>query len=162
MAESLHSTLRIAGRVRIVTRSLDGRVLRDSGFIPNQITNAGAAAIASWLTGVPNRGASGQAIPYPASMELGDGTGTPSATDTDLFSPNVATNIHVTQSGPVAGSPLVAQWVGVWGPQYGPYNGSEIGLLNSQGVLYAHLLATIDLTTTASTAVTWQWVLSPE
>lgn len=159
MAQTLHSTLRIAGRVRIVTRSLDGRILRDSGFVPNQITNAGAAAIAQWLTGSPNRGASGQAVPYPAYMELGDGTGTPAATDTDLFHPNPATNVHVTQSGPVAGSPLTAQWTAVWGSSYGPYSATEAGLLSASGVLWAHTLATVDLSADSSTSIQWQWQL---
>ncbi|NMP20788.1 hypothetical protein [Sulfobacillus harzensis] len=153
-------SLRLTGRVRIVTRSPDGRMLRDSGWIANQICNGGAAAVVAWLTSTPNRGASSQAVPYPAYMELGDGTGTPAATDTDLFSPNVATQIHVTQAGPAPGNPLVAQWVGVWGPSYGPYNASEAGLLSADGTLWSHILATIDLTTTASTVVTWQWVLS--
>lgn len=160
MPTLLHATLTLRGRIRIVTRSLDGQLLTDSGWIANQITNAGAAAVVAWLTGTPNRGQASVAIPYPAYMELGDGSGTPAATDTDLFSPNVATNIHVTQSGPSATNPLIAEWVAVWGPQYGPYNATEIGLLSQSGTLFSHLLATIDLTTTASTAVTWQWQLS--
>ena len=160
MSHRLHDTLRIKGRVRIVTHALDGRILRDIGWTPNQICNGGAAAIAQWLTSTPNRGQSTVAVPYPAFMELGDGTGTPAPTDTDLFSPNVATNVHVTQSAPMAGSPLIAQWVGVWGPSYGPYSATEIGLLNSAGTLFAHLLATIDLTASTSTSVAWQWQLS--
>ena len=160
MASRLQSSLHLTGRIRIVQRDLPGDVIRDSGWIENQICNGGASALAQWLCGVPNRGQAAVAIPYPAYMELGNGTGTPAATDTDLFNPNVATNIHVTQSQPSATNPLIAEWVGVWGPSYGPYNATEAGLLNTNGTLWSHLLATIDLTTTSSTAVTWQWVLS--
>jgi hypothetical protein len=154
------STLTLTGRVRIVTRSLDGDLLTDSGWIANQICNGGASAVVSWLCGVPNRGQASVAIPYPAYMELGDGSGTPAATDTDLFSPNTSTNVHVTQATPSASNPLIAEWTAVWGPQYGPYSATEIGLLSASRTLFSHLLATIDLTTTASTAVTWQWQLS--
>lgn len=160
MHTPFHSALTLTGRIRVVQRDLTGRVLRDSGYVPNQITNGGASAVAAWLTGSPNRGVASQAIPYPAYMELGDGTGTPAPTDTDLFSPNVATNIHVTQAGPVAGSPLVAQWTAVWGPSYGPYSATEAGLLGSNGTLWSHIMATIDLSSDTSTALTWQWQLT--
>ena len=160
MHSIIHSALTLSGRIRVVQRDLAGRVLRDSGYVSNQITNGGASAVVAWLTGSPNRGVASQAIPYPAYMELGDGTGTPAATDTNLFSPKVATYIAVSQAAPNATNPLIAEWTAVWGPSYGPYSGSEIGLFSRAGTLYAHLLATIDLTTTSSTAVTWQWVLS--
>lgn len=136
-----------------------GRLIREQ-TLGNQITNGGAAAVAQWLCGVPNRGQASIAVPYPAYMELGDGTGTPAPTDTDLFSPNVATNIHVTQSAPSASNPLIAEWVGVWGPSYGPYSAGEIGLLSAQGTLFSHVMAPINLSASTSTSVTWRWATS--
>ena len=161
MPDLIHSDLRIKGQVRIVTRDVwDGRVLRDTGFMPNQITNGGASAIVAWLTSTPNRGASASTILWPSHMELGDGTGTPAPTDTDLFSPNATTLVAVTQAGPTPGNPLVAEWTGVWGSNYGPYNATELGLKNAAGTLFAHTMASIDLTSGTTTSVLWQWTLS--
>ena len=151
--------VRLVGRVRVVTQALDGRALRDTGWRPNQIVNGGAAALAAWLTGTINQGTAPSAVPYPAFMELGSGTTTPAPTDTDLANPNVATYISVSQSAPVAGSLTIAQWVGVWGPQYGPYNATECGLFNSDGTLFSRLLATVDLSADTTTTLQWQWVV---
>ena len=63
MHSTLHSSLTVSGRIRVVQRDLAGRVIRDSGDLPNQITNGGATAVVAWLTGSPNRGVASQAIP---------------------------------------------------------------------------------------------------
>lgn len=160
MLHTVHSPLTLAGRIRVVQRDLAGQIIHDSGWLANQITNGGASAVVAWLTGSPNRGVASQAIPYPAYMELGDGSGTPGASDTGLFSPSTATYIRVSQAAPSASHPLIAEWTAVWGPSYGPYSATEIGLFSHAGTLFSHLMATIDLTTTSSTAVTWQWQLS--
>lgn len=160
MDHGMQSRLTIIGHVRIVQTDAAHKILRDSGWQANQITNGGASALAAWLTGSPNRGNASQALPYPAYMELGDGSGTPTASDTGLFSPSTATYIHVSQAAPSASNPLIAEWTAVWGPSYGPYSATEVGLFSKSGTLFAHLMATIDLTTTSSTAVTWQWQLS--
>ena len=154
---TLSGTLALRGRVRLITRSAaDGRLLADSGWLPNTICNPAANAIAAWLTGTGNIGY--QPVPFPSYAELGTGSGTTAPTDTALFQPVASTNVKAQILGPNATTPSTAQWIFVWGPQYGPLNATEIGLFDGNGLMFAHIAGlTIDLATTTSTSLQWAW-----
>lgn len=156
------SGLTVTGRVRIITRRLtDGRILQDQ-TVPNQITYYAANVLAAWFTGTINRGP--QAIHFPNYMELGTGSGTPSPSDTALFNGVSATSTPCTQLAVVNGTPNSPQWVAVWGgANAGTIAGtySEVGLFDADGHLFAHVAGlTIEVSTSTTTAIEWQWTLS--
>ena len=141
----------VTGRVRIVTREIHtGRIVYDSGWSANTVTNGYLAALA---------GASlGQAMSPATQTELGTGTGTPAVTDTSLFTPDSAT-ILTCSSLTLPASPInTAQWVSVYTGPSGSF--TEVGLLAKDGTLYAHKLATVSITSGTQTTVTWQITLS--
>ncbi len=144
-----------SGRVRWVQTDRTGTVVFDSGWHHNVTTNYAAGAIAQWLTGTNNTGYN-PVLP-PTKMQLGTGAGTPSPTDTGLFAPVAATLQQVSTAGPVSGSPSVAQWVCQY---YGTANNAgtytEIGLFDSNGNMWGHLMESITITEGLSTTCTWQ------
>lgn len=98
----------------------------------NKVTNYARSYIAQVLTGTAT-------IPlaFPAKMELGTGTGTPAATDPDLWSPVVGTlkslstiQVYLT---------YYAQYVCAW-QSSDPITGTwtEVGLKDVNGNLWAH------------------------
>ena len=139
--------IKAQGRVRIVTRDLHtGRMLADSGWSANTVTNGYLAALAAASLGQPMNPAT--------QTELGTGTGTPSVTDTSLFTPDVAT-ILTCSSLTLPTSPInTGQWVSVYTSPAGSF--TEIALLARDGTLYAHKMATVTITIGTQTTVTWQ------
>lgn len=97
----------------------------------NKVTNYARAYMAQMLTGT--------AVPIllPSKMELGTGTGTPMATDADLWAPAIATlkplsslQVYLT---------YYAQFVCTWNtadPVHGTW--TEVGLKDGNGNLWAH------------------------
>jgi hypothetical protein len=149
--------LTLTGYVRIRTyHAADGRLLADSGWRPNQITDAAVQALAQWLTGANSTGYN--PVLAPNYVELGTGSGTPSPSDTSLFQPVASTQVACTERTVLDGPPAQAQWVAVWGPSYGPLSATEAGLFNANGTLFAHIAGlTINLTTTTTTSLAWTW-----
>ena len=143
------------GRVRIVTTAPGGSVVYDSGWRPNVTTVYAAATVAGWMTGRNNTGYN--PAPPPNMMELGTGSGTPSDTDTGLFAPVAATLQQVSTMGQENGSPQTAQWVCQY---YGTANNAgtytEVGLFDTHGNMWGHLMESITLTSGLSTTITWQ------
>ncbi len=158
---ALRGTLQIGGQVTICTQDLAGHVLHTI-TVPNQITYHTANALAAWLTGTINRGP--QALHGPSAMELGTGSGTPSASDTALFAGVSATYQPCTELTTVSGTPDSPQWTAVWGgPSAGNIAGTytEIGLFDPNGALFAHLAGlSIQVTTVSTTAIQWQWAIT--
>ena len=155
----------LTGRVRVRTwDARTGHLLTDTGFRhANQITNAAAAALATWLTGrQPTQGQN--ALPPVTQIELGTGTGTAAATDTSLITPVPATLVPVTQAVVLTGPPASPQWTAVWGgpgqsAQAGTF--TEAGLFNTPGTLFAHLTGLNVVVGTATvTTLDWVWTLT--
>jgi len=143
--------MRVLGRVRVVTRDrATGRLLTDSGWGANTVTNGYLAALAG--------GSIGQALSPATHTELGTGTGTPAVTDTALFAPDAATVLACSSLGVLTDPANTAQWVSVYTSPTGTF--SEVGLLAEDGTLYAHKLATVSITSGTQTTVTWQITLS--
>lgn len=142
----------VAGRVRVVQREYQtGRIVADTGWSANTVTNGYLAALTAWAVGTPN-GIPG--VPPATQTILGTGTGTPAVTDTALFAPDTAT-ILACASRVVLPTPAnTAQWVSVYTAPLGTY--SECGLTTADGTLYAHKLATITISSDSQTTVTWQ------
>ncbi len=142
----------IHGRVRAVTTDSRGNTLQDTGWLENQDTNWAADAVAQWLTGVNNTGYN--PVKPPNYMELGTGSGAPAKTDYALFAAVPATNQKcsiTSASGNVA--TLVCQYYGT-AANAGTY--TEVGLMDSDGHLFGHLMAGISIQQNLSTTVTWQ------
>ncbi len=150
-------TISISGQVRITAVDAQGNTVYDSGWVKNQVTNYAASAVAQWLTGKNNSGFS-PVLP-PAYTELGTGTGTPSPTDTNLFTPVTATNQWcATFTNPSAG---VAQWTSQY---FGTINNAgsytEEGLFDANGNLWAHLVEAVTITQGLATTIVWQWTVT--
>lgn len=147
----------ISGRVWIIQTDLQGNVIQDYGWTPNQVTNYAAQAIAQWLIGRNNTGYS--PVAPPAYTELGTGTGTLSASDTNLFSPVAATNQRCSSfTNP---SPNVAQWTSQYvGTANNAGSYTEEGLFDQSGNLWAHLLQALTITQALSTTLVWQFTVT--
>ena len=141
----------VQGRVRIVTRDRQRRVLSDSGWSANTVVNGYLAALAAWSAGVPN---STLGTPVATQTILGTGTGTPAVTDTSLFTPDVSTLLDCASLTTPASPANTAQWVSVYTQPAGTF--TEVGLITTDGVLYAHKLATVTISSGTQTTVTWQ------
>ncbi len=142
----------IHGRVRAVTHDEQGKVYSDSGWMENQETNWAASAVAQWLAGINNTGYN--PVKFPNYMELGTGTGTPAKTDVSLFAAIPATNQKCSSLSANANvTTFVSQYYGV-SANVGTY--TEVGLMDSDGHLFGHLMAAISIQLGLSTTVTWQ------
>ncbi len=145
--------LSITGQVTVTVTDAQGNVV-SQGTKRNQVTNYAANAVAQWLCGVNNTGYN-PTLP-PQYMELGTGSGTPSATDTNLFTPVSATNQHVSSAQVPSGSPNVAQFTAQY---FGTANNAgsytEAGLFDANGNLFAHLMDAITITQGLSTTLAW-------
>lgn len=142
----------VAGRVRVVQWDRrTGRIVADTGWDANTVTNGYLAALTAWAVGTPN---TSQGVPPATQTILGTGTGTPAVTDTALFAPDTAT-ILACASRVVLPTPAnTGQWVSVYTAPVGSY--TEAGLITADGTLYAHKLATITISSGTQTTVTWQ------
>lgn len=127
--------VRLRGQVRWWWRDGRGRLL-GAGQRANVVTNQALAALAQWAIGVTNVGPG--AVPFPTQMQLGTGTGTPSATDTGLFAPAAGTLVAITNF--TVYQTFYAQFLAYWGSTTPAGNYTEAGLLDPNGVLWAHVL----------------------
>lgn len=149
--------LPLSGQVRITTVDASGNTVYDSGWVENQVTDYAASAIAKWLIGIGNTGYA--SVPSPQYTELGTGTGTPSAIDTNLFAPVTATNQRcATFDNPSAN---VAQWTSQY---FGTVNNAgsytEEGLFDQNGNLWAHLMEAVTITVGLSTTILWAFTVT--
>lgn len=145
------SKVGISGKVRAITTDKFGNVVADTGWIKNQQTNWAASSVVQWYAGINNTGYN--PVKPPNYMELGNGSGTPVKTDDSLFAETPSTYQKcsvISASGNQA--TLVCQYYGV-SSNIGNY--TEVGLMDSDGHLFGHLMANISIQLGLSTTVTW-------
>ena len=141
----------ITGKMRAVTHDEFGNIYADTGWVENQQTNWSADAVAQWYAGVNNTGYN--PVKPPNYMELGTGSGTPAKTDVSLFTAVPATNQKCSvTSASTNQATLVCQYYGT-ASNAGTY--TEAGLMDSDGHLFGHLMASISIQLGLSTTVTW-------
>ena len=75
----------LSGRVRLVTKDIDGSIIKDSGWIKNVITNAGKAQVALLM-------GDATAVPF-TYLAVGTSTTAVAATDTTLTAEIVDTGL---------------------------------------------------------------------
>lgn len=117
----------------------------------NKVTNVARANVASLLVG-------NFTTPLPSQMQLGTGSGTPSATDTDLWNPSAGTLKLI--SGYTQYLQYFAQYLCTWlasDPIIG--NWTEIGLKDSTRALWAHANVTGLPTVNAGEMLIGQWAV---
>ena len=155
----LEDAISITGQVRIETRDAQGNLVYDSGWKSNRCNVNLAVAVAAWLCGINNTGYN--PVLSPTQTELGTGTGTPGPNDTDLFAPVEATLVHCTAIAPEPGSTGVAQFITQY---FGTANNqgtySELGLKDTNGKLFAHIVENVTITSGLTTTVTWNLTCS--
>lgn len=116
----------------------------------NKVTNYARAAIAQILSGAMSPPV------LPSRAELGTGIGTPAGTDTDLWSPAVATLKSIAYAQQYLS--YYAQYVTTWltsDPIQGTW--TEIGLKDAGGNLWAHAAITSNLTVNSGEMLVAQW-----
>lgn len=146
-----NSRMGLMGKLRAITTDEFGNVIADTGWVNNQQTNWATSAVAQWYAGVNNTGYN--PVKPPNYMELGKGSGTPAKTDDALFTETPSTYQKcsvTTASGNQA--TLVCQYYGT-SANIGDY--TEVGLMDSDGHLFGHLMANISIQLGLSTTVTW-------
>lgn len=148
----------IKGRVKATITDSKGNVLKESEWSDNQETIHSAEVVAAWLCGANNTGY--QPTLPPGYMELGTGSGTPSSSDTTLFTAVSGTNQKCSVVQPVAdsnGNLTIAQYVCQY---YGTANNSgtftEVGLMDSNGKLFGHIMYAVTIEQGLTTTITWQ------
>jgi hypothetical protein len=116
----------------------------------NTVTNFARQQIVAILTN------SVSSIMPPSTMQLGTGSGTPSASDTNLWSPSAATLKQCTSIQ--AYLTYYAQFITTW-LSTDPITGTwaEVGLKDSNGNLWAHSSITSDITISTGDALSCQW-----
>lgn len=116
----------------------------------NKVTNYARSYLAQVLTNSVNG-----SLVLPSMIELGTGTGTPLATDIDLWSPATAT------LGPCSSVQVYlnyyAQYIAAWQPNTITGTYTEVGLKDSLGNLWAHSAITSNLTVNAGEMLVCQW-----
>lgn len=133
-----NNTLKIKGKIRLQVLNKDGKILQDTGFMENLVTNAGKAAIA----GLVGNTGSITAFTY---LAVGTSSTAVAVTDTTLgaeitdtgLARTVATVSRTTTSVTNDTLTLTYTWTAT-----GSKTVQEIGILNasSGGVLLAHKL----------------------
>lgn len=123
--------LGVKGIVTCTLKDLDGNILEKKVY-HNIQTNFSRNALASWITGV-----STQSLPPPTSIQLGNGVGTPSGSDTALFSPFAGTlslcdTIQTVQT-------YYAQFVKTYQATDPVGQYTEVGLFDAAGNLWGHV-----------------------
>ena len=116
----------------------------------NTITNFARQQIVSILAN------SVSSILTPSKMELGTGSGTPSATDTDLWSPSAGTLKLCSSIAPYL--TYNAQYICTWlstDPIQGTW--TEVGLKDSNNNLWAHSAISGNITISTGDALSCQW-----
>ena len=119
----------------------------------NKINNYLLQTIIKWLTGTANSG-SGALLP-PTQIQLGNGTGTPTAADTGLWAP-------------ITGTLKTCDFIQPYQTYYGQYsltyqtsdpsgNYTEVGLLDTSGKLWAHV--SVNDYKSASQLYSVQWLI---
>ena len=137
--------------MRAVTHDEFGNVYADTGWVENQQTDWAASSVAQWYAGVNNTGYN--PVSPPSHMQLGTGSGMPNHTDNALFAAAPATNQKCsTTSAGGNQATLVCQYYGT-SANAGTY--TEVGLIDSSGHLFGHLMASISIQLNLSTTVTW-------
>lgn len=118
----------------------------------NTVTNFARQQIVSILTN------SVSSIIPPNQMQLGTGSGTPTASDTNLWSPSAGTLKPCTSIQ--AYLTYYAQFITTWlstDPVQG--NWTEVGLKDSNGNLWAHSAISLGITVGSGDALTSQWTI---
>jgi hypothetical protein len=126
------------GGVEWIVRDPCGRIVR-RGKTKNKTNVNALSALTQWAVGVAsNIGSAGTVVPYPTQMQLGTGTGTPSATDNGLFAPAPGTLVPITNWSVYQN--YYAQYVAYWGSTTPAGNYTEAVLLDPNGFCWAHVL----------------------
>jgi len=131
MQTVLDDVIRTRGPVQWILRDKHGRfVKRGFGRTYNKTNNNALSALAQFAIGASPA--------YPTQMQLGTGTGTPSATDPGLFTAAPGTEIPITNWSVYQS--FYAQYLAYWGSTTPPGNYSEAVLLDQNGLCWAHVL----------------------
>lgn len=136
----------------VFTYALKNGLLPIKGTVKskNTVTNFARQQIVSILAN------SVSSILTPSKMELGTGSGTPSATDTDLWSPSAGTLKLCSSIAPYL--TYNAQYICTWlstDPIQGTW--TEVGLKDSNNNLWAHSLISGNITISTGDALSCQW-----
>lgn len=144
----------LTGFIGIVrTATLDAKTLKvvRAKEYRNKINNYLLQTIVKWLTGTANSG-QGALLP-PTQIQLGSGTGIPTASDTGLWSP-------------IAGTLKTCDFIQPYQSYYGQYsvtyqttdpsgNYTEIGLFDANGNLWAHVSVNDNKSSSQLYSVQW-------
>lgn len=117
------------GSVIWTVRDRRGRFVKGGrGRNHNKTNNNALSALAQYAIGA--------APGYPTQMQLGTGTGTPSATDPGLFTPAEGTLVPITNWSTY--NTFYAQYIAYWGSSTPPGDYTEAVLLSN--LCWAHVL----------------------
>jgi hypothetical protein len=116
----------------------------------NKVTNYARGYMAQILTNAVNG-----SLVLPSMIELGTGTGTPLATDADLWSPATVTLVSCT--GIQVYLNYYAQFITTWQPNTITGTYTEVGLKDANGNLWAHAAITSNLTVNSGEQLVCQW-----
>lgn len=137
MITQTQDDIHLQGGVTWIVRDAKGRFVR-RGNIRNKTNNNALSALTQYAIGTPNVAGYSNQVPYPTQMQLGTGTGTPSAIDAGLFTATSGTLIAITNWSVY--QTYYAQYTGYWSSTTPAGNYTEAVLLDKNNVCWAHVL----------------------